>query len=79
MFENHKFLIFQEKTFDFIIKLPAISTLILLINSGNVNPLDNLDNYITGNMKVSLGSYLNNLSLRPRAMLGHHFLDLEDI
>ena len=35
----------------------------LTFGSGNVNPLDNLDNYITGNMKVSLGSYLNNLSL----------------
>ena len=35
----------------------------LTFGSGNVNPLDNMDNYITGNMKVSLGSYLNNLSL----------------
>jgi hypothetical protein len=31
--------------------------------SGTVNPLDNLDNYITGNLKVNLASYLNNLSL----------------
>jgi hypothetical protein len=35
----------------------------LTFGSGNVDPLDNMDNYITGNMKVSLGSYLNNLSL----------------
>jgi len=31
--------------------------------SGNVNPLDNLDNYNTGTLRVSLGTYLNNLSL----------------
>jgi hypothetical protein len=37
--------------------------------SGNVNPMDNLDNYINGDMKVSLASYLNNMSLGeiPRA------------
>lgn len=35
----------------------------LTFGSGTVNPLDNLDNYMTGNMKVSLGTYLNNLSL----------------
>ena len=31
--------------------------------SGNVNPLDNLDNYNQGTLRVSLGTYLNNLSL----------------
>lgn len=35
----------------------------LTFGSGNVNPLDNLDNYMTNNLKVNLGSYLNNLSL----------------
>ncbi len=35
----------------------------ITFGSGNVNPLDNLDNYITGDLKVSLGSYLNNMSL----------------
>jgi hypothetical protein len=35
----------------------------LTFGSGNVNPLDNLDNYITNNLKVNLGSYLNNVSL----------------
>jgi hypothetical protein len=35
----------------------------LTFGSGNVNPLDNLDNYITNNLKVNLGSYLNNMSL----------------
>jgi hypothetical protein len=31
--------------------------------SGTVNPLDNLDNYMTGELKVNLASYLNNTSL----------------
>lgn len=35
----------------------------LTFGSGTVNPLDNLDNYMTGDLKVNLASYLNNLSL----------------
>ena len=35
----------------------------LTFGSGNVDPLDNMDNYITDNMKPTLGNYLNNLSL----------------
>ena len=35
----------------------------ITFGSGNVNPLDNLDNYMNGSMKVNLASYLNNLSL----------------
>jgi hypothetical protein len=35
----------------------------MTFGSGTVDPMDNLDNYITGNLKVSLGSYLNNVSL----------------
>lgn len=35
----------------------------MTFGSGNVNPLDNLDNYLTNNLKVNLGSYLNNFSL----------------
>lgn len=35
----------------------------LTFGSGTVNPMDNLDNYITGNLKVNLGTYLNNVSL----------------
>jgi len=37
--------------------------------SGTVDPLDNLDSFNNGSLKVSLGSYLNNLSLgaTPRA------------
>lgn len=37
--------------------------------SGTIDPLDNLDSFNNGSLKVSLGSYLNNLSLgaTPRA------------
>jgi hypothetical protein len=35
----------------------------MTFGSGTVDPMANLDNYITGNLKVSLGSYLNNVSL----------------
>jgi len=36
---------------------------LITFGSGNVDPLDNLDNYVTNNLKVSLGTYLNNMSL----------------
>jgi len=35
----------------------------LTFGSGTVNPLDNLDNYMSGTLKVNLATYLNNLSL----------------
>jgi hypothetical protein len=35
----------------------------MIFGSGSVNPMDNLDNYITGQLKVNLATYLNNLSL----------------
>ena len=35
----------------------------MTFGSGTVDPMANLDNYMTGNLKVSLGSYLNNVSL----------------
>ena len=35
----------------------------LTFGSGNIDPLDNLDNYITNNLKVNLSTYLNNMSL----------------
>jgi hypothetical protein len=38
--------------------------------SGNVNPMDNLDNYVEGNLKVSLGTYLNNMSLGALPKVG---------
>lgn len=35
----------------------------MTFGSGTVDPMANLDNFVTGNLKVSLGSYLNNVSL----------------
>jgi hypothetical protein len=35
----------------------------LTFGSGSVDPLDNLDNYMTGSLKVNLATYLNNMSL----------------
>ena len=35
----------------------------MTFGSGNVDPMDNLDNFNEGNLKVSLGTYLNNMSL----------------
>jgi hypothetical protein len=35
----------------------------ITFGSGNVDPLDNLDNYMTNNLKVNLSTYLNNMSL----------------
>lgn len=35
----------------------------LTFGSGNVDPMDNLDNYMTGNLKVNLSTFLNNTSL----------------
>jgi len=35
----------------------------LTFGSGNVNPMDNLDNYMSGTMKVNLSTFLNNTSL----------------
>lgn len=36
---------------------------LLTFGSGNVDPMDNLDNYMTGSMKVNLATFLNNTSL----------------
>jgi hypothetical protein len=47
----------------FITEYTPESYFSLTFGSGTVNPLDNLDNYMTGQLKVNLASYLNNLSL----------------
>ena len=35
----------------------------ITFGSGNVDPLDNLENYVTNTLKVNLATYLNNMSL----------------
>ena len=47
----------------FITEYTPESYFSLTFGSGTVNPLDNLDNYMTGQLKVNLATYLNNLSL----------------
>ena len=42
----------------------------MTFGSGNVDPLDNLNNFMTNNMKVNLGVYLNNLSLGSLPKVG---------
>ncbi len=41
----------------------------ITFGSGNVDPMDNLDNYMNGTMKVNIATFLNNVSLGniPRA------------
>lgn len=48
MFENHKFLIFQEKTFDFIIKIAFILLLVTLFGFSQKAPeyLSTIDYYL---------------------------------
>ena len=48
MFENHKFLIFQEKTFDFVIKISFILLLVTLFGFSQYAPeyLSTLDYYL---------------------------------
>lgn len=61
--DNFKAGTYIDVTNKFVTEYTPENYFSLTFGSGNVNPLDNMDNYITGNMKVSLGSYLNNLSL----------------
>lgn len=35
----------------------------LTFGSGNIDPMDNLDNYMSGNMRVNLATFLNNTAL----------------
>lgn len=42
----------------------------LTFGSGNVDPMDNLDSYITNGMKVNLASFLNNTSLGAIPKIG---------
>jgi hypothetical protein len=47
----------------FITEFTPESYFSLTFGSGTVDPLDNLDDYMNGTMKVNLGTYLNNMSL----------------
>ena len=60
---NYKAGTYKSVTKKFITEYTPENYFSITFGSGNVNPLDNLDNYMTGNFKVSLASYLNNMSL----------------
>ena len=61
--DNFKSGVYKDVTNKFITEYTPEGYFSLIFGSGTVNPLDNLDNYMTGQLKVNLASYLNNLSL----------------
>jgi len=54
---------YVDVTNKFITEYTPEGYFLMTFGSGNVDPLDNLDDYMTNNLKVNLGSYLNNVSL----------------
>ena len=61
--DNFKAGVFKEVTNKFITEYTPEGYFSLTFGSGTVNPLENLDNYMNGSMKVNLATYLNNMSL----------------
>jgi hypothetical protein len=61
--DNFKSGVYKDVTNKFVTEYTPEGYFSLTFGSGTVNPLDNLDNYMTGQLKVNLASYLNNLSL----------------
>lgn len=61
---------YQSVTNKFITEYTPEGYYFLTFGSGNVNPMDNLDNYMNGSLKVNLGTYLNNTSLGAIPKIG---------
>lgn len=61
--DNFKAGTYKSVTNKFITEYTPEGYFSLTFGSGNVEPLDNLDNYMTNSLKVNLASYLNNTSL----------------
>jgi hypothetical protein len=61
--DNFKSGIYKDVSNKFVTEYTPEGYFSLTFGSGTVNPLDNLDNYMTGQLKVNLATYLNNLSL----------------
>lgn len=61
--ENYKSGTYIDVTNKFITEYTPENYFSLTFGSGNVDPLENMDNYMNGNMKVNLSNYLNNISL----------------
>ena len=54
---------YKRVTNKFITEYTPEGFMSVTFGSGSVDPLDNLDSYNSGNLKVNLGTHLNNLSL----------------
>ncbi len=61
--DNFKAGTYKSVTNKFVTEYTPEGYFSLTFGSGNVEPLDNLDNYMTNSLKVNLASYLNNTSL----------------
>jgi hypothetical protein len=61
--DNFKAGVYREVTNKFVTEYTPEGYFSLTFGSGTVNPLENLDNYMNGTMKVNLATYLNNMSL----------------
>jgi hypothetical protein len=61
--DNFKAGVYREVTNKFVSEYTPEGYFSLTFGSGTVNPLENLDNYMNGTMKVNLATYLNNMSL----------------
>lgn len=61
--ENFKSGTYLSVTNKFITEYTPEGYFSATFGSGNVDPMDNMDSYMTGSMKVNLSNYLNNLSL----------------
>lgn len=68
--ENFKSGTYIDVTNKFITEYTPEGYFSLTFGSGNVDPMDNMDNYMTGNMKVNLSNYLNNISLGKTPKVG---------
>jgi hypothetical protein len=67
---NFKSGVFVDVNNKFVTELTPEGFYSITFGSGTVNQLDNLDNYINGNLKVNLSSYLNNTSLGAIPKIG---------
>lgn len=61
--DNFKAGVYKDVTNKFISEYTPEGYFSLTFGSGTVNPLENLDNYMNGSIKVNLATYLNNISL----------------
>lgn len=61
--DNFKAGTYLDVTNKFVTEYTPEGYFSITFGSGNVDPMDNMDDYMTGSMKVNLATYLNNISL----------------